>query len=62
VIVNLADVYKGHSVEAIRLAEWDEHPNARGHELIAARLYDALQEQRDVVFRINEQRAATARP
>jgi len=62
VIVNLADVYKNENAEAIRLAEWDEHPNARGHQLIAARLYDALQEQRDVVFRINEQRAAKARP
>jgi hypothetical protein len=31
IIVNLADVYKGEDLAAIRLAEWDEHPNARGH-------------------------------
>jgi hypothetical protein len=62
VIVNLAEVYRNESVEAIRLAEWDEHPNARGHQLIAARLYDALQVQQDAIFRSNEQRAAKARP
>ncbi|MGH7342934.1 MAG: hypothetical protein ACREKH_20810, partial [Candidatus Rokuibacteriota bacterium] len=62
VIVNLADVFKNERVEAIRLAEWDEHPNGRGHRLIAERLYEALQEQRDVVFRSNEHQAAKARP
>ena len=41
-IVNLADVLKSERVEAVRLAEWDEHPNGRGHRLIAARLYAAL--------------------
>jgi hypothetical protein len=62
VIINLADVYKSEPVEVIRLAEWDEHPNARGHRLIAARLYDALQEKRDAVFQMNRQQAAQARP
>jgi D-alanyl-lipoteichoic acid acyltransferase DltB (MBOAT superfamily) len=62
VIVDLADVFKGERVEAIRLAEWDEHPNGRGHRLIAERLYAALQERQDVVFRSNEQPAAKARP
>jgi hypothetical protein len=62
VIVNLADVFKNERVESIRLAEWDEHPNGRGHRLIAERLYAALQEQRDVIFVSNEQRAAKARP
>jgi hypothetical protein len=62
VIIDLGDVYKGESAEAVRLAEWDEHPNARGHRLIAARLYDALLAQQGAVFRSNEQRAAKARP
>ncbi len=35
IVVDLSDVYKGEDLEAIRLAEWDEHPNARGHQLIA---------------------------
>jgi hypothetical protein len=61
-IVNLGDVYKNEKVEAVRLAEWDEHPNARGHRLIATRLYDELQAQQDLVFRTDGQRAARARP
>jgi D-alanyl-lipoteichoic acid acyltransferase DltB (MBOAT superfamily) len=62
VIVDLADVYKNERVEAIRLAEWDQHPNSRGHQLIAARLHEALQAKRDVVFQINDQRGGKARP
>ena len=41
-VMDLSDVFKGHDVSELRLAEWDEHPNARGHELIAEKLYDAL--------------------
>jgi hypothetical protein len=51
VIVSLADVYKGEDVAAIRLAEWDEHPNARGHRLMADLLYELLQSKQDLVFR-----------
>jgi hypothetical protein len=51
VIVSLADVYKGEDVAAIRLAEWDEHPNARAHRLMADRLYELLQAKRDLVLR-----------
>jgi D-alanyl-lipoteichoic acid acyltransferase DltB (MBOAT superfamily) len=50
IVVDLSDVYKGEDLTAIRLAEWDEHPNARAHQLIAARIYSALQEKRDLVF------------
>jgi hypothetical protein len=50
-VVDLTDVYKGEDLATIRLAEWDEHPNARAHRLIAARIYAALQENRDAVFR-----------
>ena len=52
VIVNLADIYKGVDVRSIRLAEWDEHPNARGHELIAARLYHELEQKSELLFRV----------
>jgi hypothetical protein len=51
VVLNLGDVFKGEDVAAIRLAEWDEHPNARGHRLMAERLYESLQARSDVVFR-----------
>ena len=51
IIVNLSDVFKGEDVAAIRVAEWDEHPNARAHRLIAARLYESLLTKQDLVFK-----------
>ena len=50
VMVDLGDIYKGVDVASIRLAEWDHHPNQRGHELIAARLYHELHAKRDVLL------------
>jgi hypothetical protein len=41
-VIDLSNVYDGHDVATVRLAEWDDHPNARGHALIAARLADEL--------------------
>lgn len=50
VIIDLGDVYQGQDLGAIRLAEWDQHPNARAHRLIAGRLYEELQAKRGAVF------------
>jgi hypothetical protein len=50
VVINLEDVYRGHDVDAIRLAEWDDHPNLSGHQLIARRLYDDLLARRQIIF------------
>ena len=50
VMVDLGDIYKGVDVASIRLAEWDHHPNQRGHELIAARLYHEFHAKRDVLL------------
>jgi hypothetical protein len=36
---NSLDVYDGHDAVQLRLAEWDDHPNAAGHVLIAERLH-----------------------
>jgi hypothetical protein len=44
-VVDLGDVYKGHDILSLRLAEWDYHPNTKAHELIASRLYEALREK-----------------
>lgn len=41
-VIDLSDVYATEDITAIRLAEWDDHPNRRGHELVAARLYQEL--------------------
>jgi hypothetical protein len=51
VVINLADMYKKENIKALRVAEWDNHPNASGHQLIAARLYDALRDRQDLVFK-----------
>jgi hypothetical protein len=40
--IDLSDVYAGQDVNKIIVAEWDKHPNARGHQLIAFRLYEEL--------------------
>lgn len=50
IIINLADVYRDQDITTIRLAEWDEHPNVRGHALIASRLYDELHNKRSTIF------------
>ena len=50
-IVNLANIYKGYDLNAIRIGEWDDHPNAWGHQLIATRLYEALHAKPDFLFR-----------
>lgn len=40
--INLLDVYDDYPQEEIQLTEWDFHPNARGHRLVADRLYREL--------------------
>jgi hypothetical protein len=50
IIINLADVFKNQDFTLIRVAEWDEHPNTRGHQLIADQLYAALQAKQDIIF------------
>jgi hypothetical protein len=42
VVIDLADVYRGQDAGSMKLAEWDDHPNTRAHELIAQRLYQEL--------------------
>jgi len=42
VVLDLGNVYQGQDVKKLRIAEWDGHPNAAGHALIAARLYEVL--------------------
>ncbi|MEX2317854.1 MAG: hypothetical protein WD669_11925 [Pirellulales bacterium] len=42
-ILDLGNVYHGHNRQSLWIAEWDAHPNARGHELIGDRLYELLQ-------------------
>ena len=44
IIIDLRDVYEGYDEEDLILAEWDFHPNADGHVIIAERLHDELRQ------------------
>ncbi|HET7218514.1 MAG TPA: hypothetical protein VFJ02_10725 [Vicinamibacterales bacterium] len=41
-VIDLFDVFPAPDRQALRVAPWDDHPNAAGHKLIADRLYPAL--------------------
>jgi D-alanyl-lipoteichoic acid acyltransferase DltB (MBOAT superfamily) len=41
-VIDLFDVFPEAERPALRVAPWDDHPNAAGHRLIAERLYDQL--------------------
>jgi hypothetical protein len=48
--VRLGDVFGDYDISDIQLNRWDSHPNALGHQLIAARLYDFLVERQPQLF------------
>lgn len=41
-LLNLFDVFADEDHAKLRVAPWDDHPNAKGHRLIAERLYEKL--------------------
>jgi hypothetical protein len=49
-VINLEDVYKGLDINTVRLAEWDDHPNVRGHQLVADRLFEQIKARREAIF------------
>jgi hypothetical protein len=50
-IVDLTDIYDNVDAASVRLAEWDAHPNARAHAMIADRLFQELEKRFDLLFR-----------
>jgi hypothetical protein len=50
VVINLGDLYKSQDIKSLRVAEWDNHPNAKAHRLIASKLYESLWEKKDMIF------------
>ena len=50
-VLSLADVFRGHEPEKLRLEEWDEHPNAFAHRLLAERLHAELMVRGSTLFK-----------
>jgi D-alanyl-lipoteichoic acid acyltransferase DltB (MBOAT superfamily) len=45
IVLNLADAYSGEDIRSLWVAEWDHHPNERGHAVFAEKLYQKLREK-----------------
>jgi D-alanyl-lipoteichoic acid acyltransferase DltB (MBOAT superfamily) len=50
VAISLSDVYQKHDSQTLRVAQWDNHPNAAGHRLIADALYAAIRAKQQQIF------------
>jgi hypothetical protein len=44
-VIDLDDVFARETPASLRVAPWDEHPNARGHRLVADRLYSEIRKR-----------------
>jgi len=51
--ISLADAFDGHAIADVRFGEWDHHPNALGHRLIADRLFEKLRDGESPVFAVS---------
>ena len=58
--IDLTDVYVGHDEESLIVADWDRHPNAKGHLLIAERVMKELR-RRPALVGLGERASATSR-
>jgi hypothetical protein len=42
VVLDALDTYKGHAPNPLRVVEWDGHPNAVGHRLLAKKVFEII--------------------
>jgi hypothetical protein len=49
IVLDLSDAYDNQDLDALVVAYWDKHPNAKGHSLIAEELYQKLQETEEEI-------------
>jgi len=50
VVVPLDGVYDGYDEHELQVAEWDRHPNALGHRLLAETLYREVHDRQEEIF------------
>jgi D-alanyl-lipoteichoic acid acyltransferase DltB (MBOAT superfamily) len=48
-VIDLGEVFANEPPGNLRVAAWDEHPNAHGHRLVAERLYDELRKRDELL-------------
>ena len=61
-IVDLKGVYDGRTWWDLCLSEWDSHPTAEGHRLIAGKLYDELVKTGVIPIRKQDQAGPSIQP
>jgi hypothetical protein len=44
-IIDLSRIYGDQDLDGLSLEQWDRHPNARAHQMIATQIYNAIQSQ-----------------
>ena len=49
-ILDIRGVFTGINPDSLKIASWDKHPNARGHRMIADRLFAELQKSDSLDF------------
>ncbi|HEX8517254.1 MAG TPA: hypothetical protein VF868_13740, partial [Bacteroidia bacterium] len=55
ITLDMRDVYGNRERKSIQVSEWNTHPNAEGHRLIAEKFYNELIRNRDKIFKYNIQ-------
>ena len=50
VVAPLHGVYGGYGQQEVQVAEWDNHPNALGHRLVAEMLYGEVFDRQEEIF------------
>jgi len=50
VVLRLSGAYEGYEPQEVQVAEWDRHPNALGHRLLAETLYREVYDRQETIF------------
>jgi len=50
IVIPLSGAYEGYGPHEVQVAEWDRHPNALGHRLLAETLYREVVDRQEEIF------------